>query len=118
LTRAQRMRINSCPQNWLLIHFGLYKSEFEFEIPALSVQWEGSPRCSVPSANSSRWPWLRGGADTCSSCCYAASACGARPRRGPPAALPGAGVWKRKNNSADVQRNRVNITGFICTVAG
>jgi hypothetical protein len=29
------------------------------------------------------------------------------------AALPGAGMWKEKSNSADVQRIKVNITGFI-----
>jgi hypothetical protein len=26
-------------------------------------------------------------------------------------------LQQEKNNSADVQRNRENITGFICTVA-
>jgi hypothetical protein len=71
----------------------------------------------VPSASSSRWPLLRGGADSFLGSGYATSACGTQLRRGPPAALPGAGVKQEKKNSAGFQRRRGNITGFICTVA-
>jgi hypothetical protein len=37
LTRAQRTRINFCPQQWLLCHLGLYwfELECEFELVAL-----------------------------------------------------------------------------------
>ena len=56
------------------------------------VNFQGSPRGGVPSANSSRWLYLRGGADTCISSCYAACACGTKSRRQPPVALPGAGI--------------------------
>jgi hypothetical protein len=40
-----------------------------------------------------------------------------KTRRGLPVALPGGGVWQENNNSADAQRNSVNITGFIYKVA-
>jgi hypothetical protein len=36
-----------------------------------------------------------------------------KPRRGSPAALLGEGVWQEKKKSVDVQRSRVNVTGFI-----
>jgi hypothetical protein len=58
-------------------------------IIALSAQWQVNPRGDVPSANSSRWPWLRAGADAYFN------------RR----TLP----QQEKNNSADKQQNRVNI---------
>jgi hypothetical protein len=58
----------------------------------LSAQWQGNPRNDVPSASSSPWPLLRGGAGACFSRCYAAFSCGTIPRSGPPAALPRAGV--------------------------
>jgi hypothetical protein len=40
--------------------------------------------------------------------------------RGAQVAAPGAATLSQqeKNNSAESQRSRVNITGFICTVAG
>jgi hypothetical protein len=36
-----------------------------------------------------------------------------KTQRGPPAVLPREEVKQEKNNSADVQLNRLNITGFI-----
>jgi hypothetical protein len=59
------------------------------------MQWQVNPRGDVPLANSSRWPYLRGGADACFDSRYAACACGKNPRRGPPAALPEADVHRR-----------------------
>jgi hypothetical protein len=59
----------------------------------LSEKWQVCPRGDVPSTSSSPWPLLRGGratADACLCRSYAACAYGAKPRRGPPAALPGA----------------------------
>jgi hypothetical protein len=54
--------------------------------PALSAQWKVSHCGDVPSVSSSRWLYLCGGADACYNSCYAACACGTKPRRGPPAA--------------------------------
>jgi hypothetical protein len=68
-------------------------------------------------ASSSRWPQLLGGADASFNRCYAACSCSTKPRSGRTAVLPGEDIKKEKNNTADLQRSRVNITGFICTVA-
>jgi hypothetical protein len=67
-------------------------------LAALSAQWQVSPPGDVTSASSSRLPSLRGGRATTDACLnrrYAACACSTKPRRGPPAALPEAGVWWR-----------------------
>jgi hypothetical protein len=65
----------------------------------------------------SRWPQLSGDADARPDSRHATGACGTKPQRWLSAALPGAGVQQEKKYSADVQRKKVNITGFICTVA-
>jgi len=31
------MRVNFCPQHWLLYHLGLYKFDFEFDLNLLSI---------------------------------------------------------------------------------
>jgi hypothetical protein len=66
----------------------------EYIYPALSVQWQVSPRGDEPSKSSSRWPKLCGGRSTTDAFVYRWRL-RQKTRCGPPAALPGAGVWRR-----------------------
>jgi hypothetical protein len=61
-------------------------------ITCLFVQWQGNLHGDVPSASLSSWPLLRGGDGACFGRFYVACACGRKPWRRPPAALPGAEV--------------------------
>jgi hypothetical protein len=66
----------------------------EYINSALSVQWQISPRANAPSTSSSRWPWLCGGRSTTDACLYRWRLGQKKTRRGPPAALLGACVWR------------------------
>jgi hypothetical protein len=63
-------------------------------ITTVSEQWRCSSRGDVSSMSSSPWPLLRGGDGVYFNSFHAACACSKTPRRGPPAALPGAGVLR------------------------
>jgi hypothetical protein len=81
--------IRNLPENYLNL-IRNQDQEITLREPGIRVCLGGD----VPSASSSCWPYLHGGAGACFKSCYAACACGTKPRRGPPAALPGEDVWR------------------------
>jgi|AntAceMinimDraft_5_1070358.scaffolds.fasta_scaffold258067_2 hypothetical protein len=84
-------------------------------LPALSVEWQDNPHGDVPSVNSGRWPWLRGDADACFKSRNTACAFITKSRRGPLAALPGAGVWRYAWGDSDSLS--MHVTTFRIPIA-
>jgi hypothetical protein len=85
-------------------------------LPVLSEKSQRNPRGNVPSTSSNLWPYLGGWADAHFNRCYAACACGTKPRRGPSAVMLEEDVKQEKNKSADLRQSIVNVAEFTCLV--